>query len=236
MSEARAGTEADGRDARDADVVSAERPAGLAVHAVVRNRRTDKALDAIRLRQPSRHFRLVEAGELAAAVTETEFGTAEMDPAAVRAHAEIVAHLLRRSSVVPAPFGLRARDEAAVRRFLETQRVPLLEALDFFEDCYELRLHISCVVSDSPSEATRGMARHVYEDLRRHARAARILAEGTDSRLLSAAFLISRSEWIRFVEHVGDWESRDEAVKMDITGPWAAYDFVRLVGLGGDSV
>lgn len=210
----------------------------LAVHAVVRNRRSDRALDALRLRPPARGFQLVETRELAAAVTgvdspppaEARPGGGDVDPQALRAHAEVVAHLLRRSSVVPAPFGLHARDEGAVRRFLETQRVPLLEALDFFEDCYEMRLHVHA--AGTSGDAARDVARHVYEDLRRGSRAARVLAEREEGRVLSAAFLIARSEWIRSVEQIGDWEAREE-VRMDVTGPWAPYDFVRLVGLDG---
>ncbi|MFQ5746156.1 MAG: GvpL/GvpF family gas vesicle protein [Gemmatimonadota bacterium] len=204
----------------------------LAVHAIVRNRRTDRALDAIQLRRPAPPYRLVESGELAAAVTDlSPDGPAAPggDADGVRAHADIVARLLRRSTLIPAPYGLRARDDAAVRVLLETQRVALLDALDFFEDGYELRLHASPRPGEAAGESLERAARFAYENLRHHARAARLLPAGAENRLLSAAFLIARSDWIRFVELVGDWESRSPGLRLDVTGPWAAYDFVELV-------
>lgn len=206
---------------------------GLAVHAIVRNRRTDKALDAIQLRRSAPPYRLVESGELAAAVTDApSSSSSDEDPRGVRDHAEVIARLLRRSTLIPAPFGLRARDDAAVRVLLETQRVALLDALDFFEDGYELRLHAGARPGETTSEPLERAARFAYENLRHHARAARILPVGAEGCLLSAAFLIPRSDWIRFVELVGDWESRSPGLRLDVTGPWAAYDFVELVSPG----
>ena len=40
------------------------------------------------------------------------------------------------------------------------------------------------------------------------------------------------SEWIRFVEQVSDWEGRYPGVRMDVTGPWAAWDFIHVMPAG----
>jgi hypothetical protein len=202
---------------------------GLAIHAVVRNRRTERALDAMQTRGSEPGYELIESGELAAVVTESDFAHASPATTAVTEHARIVAGLLRRSSLVPVPFGLRARDDGAVKAFLDRQRVPLLEALDYLDDCYEVRVHITARQSADAWDRLASMSHHVYEELQRQAKAARILAEGERGHVLSAAFLIPRSEWIGFVEYVSDWEARYSAVRMDVTGPWAAYDFVHLM-------
>jgi hypothetical protein len=114
--------------------------AAFAVHAVVRNRRTDKALDVIAAsRGGGPGCTWIEDDGLAAAVTpvpaEEEADRDEM----MRRHGRIVAALLGRSGVVPLPFGVRARDGNAVRTLLRNARIPLVEALDFLDDHYEGR-------------------------------------------------------------------------------------------------
>jgi hypothetical protein len=203
---------------------------GLTVHAVVRNRVSERALDAVQGVGDGPTYRLVEFGALAAVVTDAGDPTAQ--PNELWRHGRIVARLLRRNSIVPLPLGFVARDEEVVRVFLEGQRVSLLEALEYLEDRYELRLHLSARTAGHSEDQLRTVAHHVYEQLQQQARAARILSEGGSERLLSAAFLIPRSEWIRFVEQVSDWEGRYPAVRMDVTGPWAAWDFIHVMPAG----
>lgn len=204
---------------------------GFIIHAVVRNRRSETALDSLQARGDGPAYTLLGVGELAAVVTDDSADPGSND--SIRQHGRIVARLLRRSSVVPVPAGLHARDEEAVTEFLERQRIPLLEALDFLEDGYELRLHLTARGAGQTEDRLRAVAHHVYEQLQRQARAARILEEGGREQMLSAAFLIPRNEWIRFVEQIADWESRYPAVRMDVTGPWAAWDFVHIMGTTG---
>jgi len=206
----------------------------LMIHAVVRNRRTEALLDVLQGMKGGADFRLVGSGELAAVVTERR--PEEDEEATLRKHARVVSRLLRRSSVVPIPAGLEAVDDEAVRGFLQGQRIPLVEALDFLEDGYELRLHVSARGPGPSEDRLRAVAHHVYEQLQQHSRAARILSEGGGDRILSAAFLIPRGEWIAFVEQIADWEERYSAMRMDVTGPWAAWDFVHVMaGRTGES-
>ena len=188
----------------------------LAIHAVVRNRVSERALDAMQGVGGGLDYRMVGAGDLAAVVTAatTPAETGEE----LRRHGRIVAQLLRRSSMVPVPLGLVARDERAVREFLEARRLPLKEALDYLENGYELRLHLSARGGPGRGgEELRTAAHHVYEQLQRQARAARILTEEGGEHILSAAFLIPRDEWIRLVEQITDWEGRYPGILMDVT-------------------
>ena len=204
--------------------------ASLAIHAVVRNRVSEKALDAVQGVGGGFAYRTVVAGDLAAVVTAA--GTTSDSREHLRRHGRIVAQLLRRSSMVPVPLGFVARDESAVREFLEARRLPLKEALDYLEDGYELRLHLSARRGVGREDELRTAAHHVYEQLQLQARAARILTEEGGEHILSAAFLIPRDEWIRFVEQITDWEGRYPGIRMDVTGPWAAWDFVHVMPAG----
>ncbi len=205
----------------------------MMIHAVVRNRRSERVLDALQSLGEDVGYHLIEAGELAAVVSAGRWWERSADETtssgAVRDHGRLVARLLRRSSVVPIPLGLTADSEDGVRAFLERQRVSLLEALDYLEDGYEVRLHLSNREGSDEEDRLRAVAHHIYEQLQRQARSARILSEGAADRILSAAFLIPRDEWIRFVEQVADWEGRYPAMRMDVTGPWAAWDFVHFM-------
>jgi hypothetical protein len=49
-----------------------------------------------------------------------------------------------------------------------------------------------------------------------------------DQRILSAAFLVPRSAWVEFFDRAEDLAGTDPRLGIDITGPWPAYDFVRL--------
>ena len=208
-------------------------------------------------------FRLVEVGETAAAVTEAAGPPGGTE--ARRVHERVVEKLLESRSVVPAPHGFRARDEEAVRGFLESARLPLREALEYLEGCWELRLRVlapGAAGEDEPGAAgvdERGaveegepgpgdedpgrdadaagppeedaLARRVFRVLRHRARAARRLPP-SGGAVFTGAFLLPRGEWIGFVEEVARRESRHPGVELDVTGPWAPYDFVRMTPAG----
>jgi hypothetical protein len=208
-------------------------PAGLAVHAVVRNTRTDRALDALRLAGSGLEYELIPAGNLAAAVTPAPFrDVPEADPEALGRHERVAEALLRRSSVVPMPFGLVARDERAVREFLRARRVALEEGLDYLENSYEMRVHVSLRAAGQGEELG-SYVRRLHGVLRGQSRAARRLGSGS-GRELVAAFLVGRSEWLRLVEKATRWEGHHPDVELRITGPWPPYDFVSVVPPGGE--
>ena len=205
----------------------ADPAAGLAVHAIVRNTRTDRALDALRPGGPEVAFRLVSAGSLAAAVTDAPFrDEARADPEAVRVHGAVVESLLRRASVVPAPYGLRARDEEAVRRLLERRRGSLEEALDRLENAYEVRIHVRLSGGPDAERLAAGL-RQLNGILRGQARAARKLPGSSEDERV-AAFLVGRGEWLHLVQEATRWEARTPEVRLRVTGPWPPYDFISV--------
>lgn len=174
-------------------------------------------------------WRLVEEGPLAAAVRADP-----TDDTGVRGHVRRVESLMRELPLVPVPPGLVADDEAAVRSFLRRARLPLLEALELCEGCWELRVHLGPAPGTPPgeaggdgSDARTGGAGRVYGALRRRARAVRPLPPAADA-FLSAAFLVPRSRWIEFVQDAARREGEVEGLEADVTGPWAPWDFVRM--------
>lgn len=208
-------------------------------------------------------FRLVEVGDAAAVVTDA--ADAAGDAEARRVHVRVVATLIESRSVAPAPHGFRARDEEAVRGFLERARIPLREALEYLEGCWELRLSVRAPGSRAesgpaaggeggppatgdggPAGAGEGVSppagpgprgdlavhsRRIFRVLRHRARTARRVRP-SGGAVFTAAFLLPRREWIGFVEEVSRRESRSPGLELDVTGPWAPFDFVRMTPAG----
>lgn len=178
-------------------------------------------------------YRLVEAGETAAVVTEA--GSLD-GREGLLLHARVVEALLGLRSVVPVPGRLVARDEPAVRRLLERARVPLREALDHFENCYEVRVHVGRrePTSGDRTPAPSAAAEELIRSLRPRWRSARRL-RAADDPVAAVAFLVSREEWIAFVQEASGAGDRHPGLDVDVTGPWAPWDFVRFVAEGPPS-
>lgn len=168
---------------------------------------------------------------------------------------------MREVPLVPVPPGLAARDEEAVRRFLRRARLPLLEALELTEGCWELRVHLlrrregtrgsgdgspggpAGGGEDGPGASSRddaaaggelpAGASGLARALRRRCRAVRSLPP-PPGVVLSRACLVPRPRWIALVEEVARREEGLAGLEADVTGPWAPWDFVRLFREGGE--
>lgn len=141
----------------------------------------------------------------------------------VSGHHRILDRVMRRTTVVPAPFGLVFLDLAGVGRFLSERYLQLDEALALVDGRWEYRLHARMSPEADPAHA-REMATHAYGELRRLSRLATPLADA-EGAAFSAAFLVDRSSTRRFVERV---EEMGSPPALDLTGPWPPYDFVRI--------
>ncbi len=173
-------------------------------------------------------LRCIRYRELEALVRAAPFGVPPLDHAALVEHQRTVERAMRRATIVPAPYGLVFRTRRALVTFLHEQYPALDEALAFLDGHWELRMH---VVRSGPGEATPGLvdlALHAYTELRRFARAA-VPFPNDGRKLLSAAFLVERGDWVGFVERADDLGAATPELTFDVTGPWPPYDFVKMI-------
>jgi hypothetical protein len=166
--------------------------------------------------------------DIDALVRPVPFELPPLDQEHVLAHQRAVESAMRRGTVLPAPFGIVFRSRRHLIRLLEDQYLVLDEGLSFLDGHFELRLHVSALPGQ-PDEELGDLAMQVFAELRRFARAA-VPFPREQERLLSAAFLVERSAWIEFVERADDLGTAHPELSFDITGPWPAYDFVRVIG------
>jgi hypothetical protein len=177
--------------------------------------------------EPGAALMRIRYRDLDALVRPVPYDMPALDEAAVRSHHDVVEYAMRRGTVLPAPFGVVFRGRRQLVSMLQDQYLVLDEGLALLDGHWELRLHIVAAASVEPDLELSDVAMRLYSELRRSARAAvPFPAEG--NRLMSAAFLVERNSWLEFMDRADELNVAHGEVTFDITGPWPAYDFVRI--------
>lgn len=207
----------------------AAEPTGLLLRGVVRYRGHERRLAKL---ASADEVQLVEHEGLAALVHVVPYRLPEWNREMVRRHSSAVERAMRRCTIVPAPYGIVFRSRKQVVEFLANQRVALEEVLNFLDGTFEMRLHIqpSGRRPDLSERELADQAARFYTALRRRSRAAFTLP-ASPPRVLSAAFLVGRTDWVNFVEYADELDADHPEFQLDLTGPWPPYDFVRMAFL-----
>jgi hypothetical protein len=199
---------------------------GLLLRGVVGVRGHERALAKLAVAQEDE---LVEHRGLAALVHVVPYRLPKWDRDSIREHSTTIERAMRRCTIVPAPYGVVFKGRQHVADFIDDQHVALDEALSFLDGAFEMRLHI--LASGRRPDAGEGeradRAASFYTALRRRSRAAFTLPP-TGTRILSAAFLVNKADWVAFVEYADELDADHPEFQFDLTGPWPAYDFVRM--------
>jgi hypothetical protein len=179
------------------------------------------------------------------------FDAAETRPSEenVLAHARVIDQLaVQNEAVVPARFGRAFDDSDSLRAAVQERESDLREALARVRGCVELGLRVLEPVQDpAPTPATgheymldrlgrsrrdESAAEEVHAPLAALAREATRSVRATPQLLLSAAYLVPRSDVDRFRDAVRLQQERRPDLSFVCTGPWAPFSFVTA---GGDS-
>ena len=153
------------------------------------------------------------------------------------AHRDVIAALHRQTAVLPAPAAVVARDRSSILRWLEVHHVALCEALTFVDDRCGARVHVtrSTVAASSGGPLTAApldldaVATELFRALRRHAVAATIVRHPvTEIERATGAFLVETDQWGAFADAVAAEDRRHDTVRLELTGPWPPYDFVKM--------
>jgi hypothetical protein len=196
--------------------------------------------------------------DLAAITTECapgEAGSWRRTPAPpnIEAYRSIVEGVFEQCSIVPAPPGIVFRSRQAIVRWLELHYVALSDAHAFIDGRTTGRVHVErrapqLAGANQKHEQLAGeaIAREVFRSLAGHAvtwtpisgvapgatgeypavavsKTDDVAPEGSQ-----ASFLIDRAHWADFEAAVAEEDQRDAALGVWVSGPWPAYDFVRL--------
>ena len=162
-----------------------------------------------------------------------KFAMDEVDPMLMTEHRQVVDAVFRDREVLPTPAGIVFRTEQVLTRWMELHYVALTDALGFVGDRYAARVHVSRPSRD-PTDREAGSdlaeaASAVFRDLRRRAVASVPLTlEQVTGLVLTGAFLVERDLWKDFERAFADVREANPDYAVEMTGPWAPYDFVRM--------
>jgi hypothetical protein len=165
--------------------------------------------------------------DIEALTRHTTYETPVLEDAAVLVHQRVLETAMRRGTVLPAPFGIVFRGRKQLLRVLQDQYTVLEDGLSFLDGHWELRIHISPAARGTVDVELSDLAMQLYSELRQGVRAA-VPFSREETRLVSAAFLVDRAAWLDFMKRAEDLGSQHPELSFDITGPWPAYDFVRI--------
>jgi hypothetical protein len=116
---------------------------------------------------------------------------------------------------------------------MELHYVSLSDALAWLEGRQAARVHITrAQARNGDREAGSDLAAigaEVTRSLRRHAvSTVPLRSEEVTGIVLTAAYLVERELWSEFADAVETEAENHPLVKIELTGPWPPYDFVRL--------
>jgi hypothetical protein len=182
---------------------------------------------------PPAGIRTMSVRDLAAVVAEAPHPPVAPDDATIAAHRAVIDALFAGRTVLPAPPAVTFRTPQALQRWMELHYVALSDALAYIDDRAGARVHIvrrdgSHAAPDAGTDLA-GAAAECMRVLRRQAVAGLPLrTEQLTGIVLSSAFLVEREAWKDFAAAVRRVAADHTGFRVELTGPWPPYDFVRI--------
>jgi hypothetical protein len=181
----------------------------------------------------------VDYRDVSAVVRKGSFIRTEPTDDGINAYREIVEGAFACGAVIPAPYGTVFRNRDALLRWLELHYFTLADALRYLHDRQVARVRVAPAALgnawDTVEHRARGADLEVtafdsFRVLKRQSVAyVPIEAPGRRSEHgAEAAFLVERDHWGQFMALLKEEQRRLPDLRFDHTGPWPAYDFVRL--------
>ncbi|MCC6318797.1 MAG: GvpL/GvpF family gas vesicle protein [Gemmatimonadaceae bacterium] len=172
---------------------------------------------------------VVSLRDLIALVRRVPYARVDATSLAIGEYRAVVEGAFTNQPVVPVPFGAVFRSRDALVRWMELHYVALREGLEFVHDKAAARVRMVARVDAAGPDFEAA----VFDSMRvltRHAVATVSRSEAAEhgARVADSSFLVDREKWSAFVDAVRDEQQRSEAVTIEQSGPWPAYDFVRL--------
>jgi hypothetical protein len=181
----------------------------------------------------------VDYRDVSAVVRKADFIRAEPTEEGIARYREVVEGAFACGAVVPAPYGTIFRSSEALLRWLELHYFTLADALRYLHDRQVARVRVAPAALgaawDTVEYRTRGAdldmtAFDSFRVLKRQA-VAYVPIEVAGRRAeqgAEGAFLVERDHWGQFMALLKEEQRRLPDLRFEHTGPWPAYDFVRL--------
>ncbi|MEJ7809681.1 MAG: GvpL/GvpF family gas vesicle protein [Gemmatimonadaceae bacterium] len=190
---------------------------------------------------------LVVQRELGAVVRVAPFNAVEMSDRELDDYRQVIDSVFEETTVLPAPFGTVFRSADHVQRWLKAHHLALNEGIHLVQGRCEMRVHVShrresapaagappvSEVRDTRDDERRwgelnAQAADIFRQLRRNVSAAVPLRPAQPVSSSGSAFLVERTQWRDFVEAVSVMAKRADELRVETSGPWPPFAFVRM--------
>jgi hypothetical protein len=190
---------------------------------------------------------VVEFRDLAALVRTVPFTALEPRVPDVAAYRAIIEATFAQRCVLPAPYGTIFRSRESLIEWMELHYFTLADTVRFIEDRLMARVRVSPGLANvewgsvipGTTETHEAPPRErefevtafdSFRVLKKEAVAYVTLTKPHDGLgdIAEASFLIDRERWSAFANVVKDEQRRLPDLRIEQTGPWPPYDFVRL--------
>ena len=180
----------------------------------------------------------VDYRDVSAVVRKATFMRIEPSEEGIAAYREAVEGAFACGAVIP-PFGTIFRSRDTLLRWLELHYFTLADALRYLHDRQVARVHVAPASLGNTWDTVEFRARGAdleatafdsFRVLKRQA-VAYVPIEVPGRRAeqgAEGAFLVERDHWGQFMALLKEEQRRLPDLRFDHTGPWPAYDFVRL--------
>ena len=186
---------------------------------------------------PIRGVTVVSFRDLGALVADSSYAAPSPTTQAVAEYRRIVEGVFARQTIVPAPFGTIFRGRDSLMRWLELHYFTLIEAVTFVSERAMARVSVSygqepenTMAMAIDADLLDNAADESFRLLRRHAIASLVVSNhsGVMMPIARASFLVERDRWDIFNDIVREEQRRLREMRVECTGPWPPYDFVRM--------
>ena len=186
---------------------------------------------------PMRGVNIVSFRDLGALVADSPYAAPSATAQHVAEYRRVIEGVFGRQTIVPAPFGTVFRSRDSLLRWLELHYFTLLEALTFVTDRAMARVSVSygqepdnTMAMAIDADLLDTAADESFRLLRRHAIASLVVSNhsGIIMPIARASFLVERDRWEVFNDIVREEQRRLREMRVECTGPWPPYDFVRM--------
>jgi hypothetical protein len=191
---------------------------------------------------------LVVYRDVGAVVEAAPYAPDPLGTVALERHHQVVSEVFARRTIVPAPPGTVFRSRDALAGWLELHYFTLVGALGFLEDRVAARVTVTragdVVSRAAPLDLDAGAlteelhapdalvaeAAEPFAALRRDAVSLLVLRadEMGEAAAAYASFLVEAARWPQFEQAVAREEQLRPTMRLQVSGPWPPYDFVRL--------
>ena len=173
---------------------------------------------------------LVTFRDVGAVVAPAEYApAATLDLAHYR---RVVECVFRQQEILPAQPGVIFRTRDVLVQWLELHYFTLLDALAFVEERAMARVVVERrgdgLDPAELDEAAETVLQDALRVLRRHSVATVTFGGGDDEPATATSFLVQQERWELFTDLVRTESERLSEYRLDVSGPWPPYDFIRM--------